>query len=250
MIYKLGDLTIQRREKYSTGDLPICGVSKDGIIPPKQQEADISIYNVLYRNDFIFNPARMELNSIAFNDRYDKAICSSLYEIFYVKSLDLVLPEYLQMVVKTDNFRRFCSFVGSGSVREYCRYANISDYPIELPSIDEQQKLVKYNKIIQDRILLKQKINDNLLDTAQTIIKDSIADECQDSTVGDIIELFDSMRKPMSSLERSGMERIYPYYGAAALMDYVDDYIFDGIFGLLGEDGTVIDDVVGILCDG
>ena len=46
----------------------------------------------------------------------------------------------------------------------------------------------------------------------------------------------------MSSLERSGMERTYPYYGAAALMDYVDDYIFDGIFGLLGEDGTVIDD--------
>ena len=85
-------------------------------------------------------------------------------------------------------------------------------------------------------------LNDNLLDTAQTIIKDSIADECQDSTVGDIIELFDSMRKPMSSLERSGMERIYPYYGAAALMDYVDDYIFDGIFGLLGEDGTVMDD--------
>ena len=90
--------------------------------------------------------------------------------------------------------------------------------------------------------ILPNVVNDNLLDTAQTIIKDSIADECQDSTFGDIIELFDSMRKPMSSLERSGMERIYPYYGAAALMDYVDDYIFDGIFGLLGEDGTVIDD--------
>jgi hsdA (fragment) len=85
-------------------------------------------------------------------------------------------------------------------------------------------------------------LNDNLLDTAQTIIKDSMVENSQDSTVGDIIELFDSMRKPMSSLERSGMERIYPYYGAAALMDYVDDYIFDGIFGLLGEDGTVMDD--------
>ena len=46
----------------------------------------------------------------------------------------------------------------------------------------------------------------------------------------------------MSSLDRSGMERIYPYYGAASLMDYVDNYIFDGIYGLLGEDGTVMDD--------
>lgn len=57
-----------------------------------------------------------------------------------------------------------------------------------------------------------------------------------------LIDLFDSMRKPMSSLDRSGMERLYPYYGAASLMDYVDDYIFDGIYGLLGEDGTVMDE--------
>lgn len=85
-------------------------------------------------------------------------------------------------------------------------------------------------------------INDNLLDTAQSIIKNFLVDNSQDATVGDIIELFDSMRKPMSSKERSGMERIYPYYGAATLMDYVDDYIFNGIFGLLGEDGTVMDD--------
>ena len=37
------------------------------------------------------------------------------------------------------------------------------------------------------------------------------------------------------------MEKIYPYYGAASLMDYVDNYLFDGIYLLLGEDGTVSD---------
>ncbi len=36
-------------------------------------------------------------------------------------------------------------------------------------------------------------------------------------------------------------KKIYPYYGAASLMDYVDDYIFDGKYLLLGEDGTVVD---------
>lgn len=39
------------------------------------------------------------------------------------------------------------------------------------------------------------------------------------------------------------MENIYPYYGAASLMDYVDNYLFDGIYLLLGEDGTVVDDL-------
>ena len=60
---KLGDYITQRREKNTSDDLPICGVCREGLIPPKQQDADISLYNVFYKNDFIFNPARMELNS-------------------------------------------------------------------------------------------------------------------------------------------------------------------------------------------
>ncbi len=78
--YKLGELIKQRREKFDgLEDLPIRGVCADGFIPPKQKDADTSLYNVFYRNDFIFNPARMEINSIAFNCDFEKGICSSLY---------------------------------------------------------------------------------------------------------------------------------------------------------------------------
>ena len=54
------------------------------------------------------------------------------------------------------------------------------------------------------------------------------------------MDFFDSQRVPLSSMQRDGMEKIYPYYGAAKLMDYVDDYLFDGEYLLLGEDGTVV----------
>lgn len=60
-------------------------------------------------------------------------------------------------------------------------------------------------------------------------------------TVKEIIDLHDSKRKPLSGRQRESMEKIYPYYGATSIMDYVDDYIFDGIYLLLGEDGSVID---------
>ena len=60
-------------------------------------------------------------------------------------------------------------------------------------------------------------------------------------TVGEIIELHDSKRVPLSGAQRAKMDKIYPYYGAASLMDYVDNYLFDGIYLLLGEDGTVVD---------
>lgn len=85
-------------------------------------------------------------------------------------------------------------------------------------------------------------LNDNLEATAQAVLQDKINQNGSETTVESILSLYDSMRKPMSSLDRSGMERIYPYYGASSLMDYVDNYIFDGIYGLIGEDGTVMDE--------
>lgn len=60
-------------------------------------------------------------------------------------------------------------------------------------------------------------------------------------TVSEIIELHDSKRIPLSSRERAELAKIYPYYGATSVMDYVDRYLFDGIYLLLGEDGTVVD---------
>lgn len=87
-----------------------------------------------------------------------------------------------------------------------------------------------------------QPVNDNLEVTAQAVLQEKINSNGVETTVDSLIELFDSMRRPMSSLVRSGMARLYPYYGAASLMDYVDDFIFDGIYGLLGEDGTVMDE--------
>ena len=171
---KLGELITQRREKNDGSDLPICGVSKDGLIPPKQKDADTSIYNVFYRDDFIFNPARMELNSIAINDMYDRAICSSLYEVFYVHRTDLLLPHYLELIIRQKWFTRYCKFLGQGSAREYCRFGNISEIEIEFPPIEEQQKIVEYNTAIENRIALKQKINDNLVAVGTASIQKNV----------------------------------------------------------------------------
>lgn len=188
---KLGELITQRREKNDGSDLPICGVSKDGLIPPKQKDADTSIYNVFYRDDFIFNPARMELNSIAINDMYDRAICSSLYEVFYVHRTDLLLPHYLELIIRQKWFTRYCEFLGQGSAREYCRFGNISEIEIEFPPIEEQQKIVEYNTAIENRIALKQKINDNLINTTDTIFFKVFLENKPTATISftDIVQL-------------------------------------------------------------
>ena len=93
-------------------------------------------------------------------------------------------------------------------------------------------------------------LNKNLEQQAQALfnqvfpytLEDKLPHNWVIGTVNDVIELHDSKRIPLSGFQRSKMKKcIYPYYGAASLMDYVDEYIFDGTYLLLGEDGTVVD---------
>ena len=94
----------------------------------------------------------MELNSIALNVFFDKAICSSLYEIFYVTRTDIVLPEYLNMFIKRDEFARKCWFEAIGSARNYFRVANLSEFEIDLPPLPIQQKYVDiYNAMLSNQ---------------------------------------------------------------------------------------------------
>ena len=58
--------------------------------------------------------------------------------------------------------------------------------------------------------------------------------------LGDFVVNFDSKRIPVSKARRVNRPGIFPYYGAAGLMDYIDGCIFDGIYLLIGEDGSVV----------
>jgi type I restriction enzyme S subunit len=57
----------------------------------------------------------------------------------------------------------------------------------------------------------------------------------------EVVSIHDSKRIPLSGQEREKRKGPYPYYGAAALMDAVDGYLFDGVYLLTGEDGSVAD---------
>jgi type I restriction enzyme S subunit len=60
--------------------------------------------------------------------------------------------------------------------------------------------------------------------------------------LSEFIEILDSRRVPLSGKQRAERRGIYPYHGAAGVMDFVDDYLFEGIHVLIGEDGSVVKD--------
>lgn len=138
-----------------------------------------------------------------------------------------------------------------GSVFDTITRETFENISVKLPPLPTQQKIAAILSSLDDKIELNNKINTNLEQQAGALFKNwfvdfepfggKMPDGWKVGTVSEIITLHDSKRIPLSSQQREKMEKKYPYYGATSLMDYVDNYLFDGIFLLLGEDGTVID---------
>ena len=221
-----------------------------------EQKADSLGKANAHRGDVVITH-RGTLGQIVFipqNSKFDRYVISQSQ--FRVKCNEKVLPEYLVYYFHTKlgqhKLLSNASQVGVPALARASTTFQMID--IDIPSVDIQKKIVDVLEAIREKIELNNKINNNLLEQAKALFKNwfidyepfsannTMPETWRMGTVGEIIELHDSKRIPLSGSERDKMEKIYPYYGATSLMDYVDNYLFDGIYLLLGEDGTVVDD--------
>lgn len=61
--------------------------------------------------------------------------------------------------------------------------------------------------------------------------------EWKEYTLSDIAVIYDDKRVPLSKMKRDTRKGKYPYYGASGIIDYIDDYLFEGEYVLISEDG-------------
>ena len=117
--------------------------------------------------------------------------------------------------------------------------------PIVLPPLPEQKAIAAVLSSLDDKIDLLHRENKTLEAMAETLFRQWFIEEAkedwEEGCLGDVINIFDGKRIPLSKMERDKKKTgvLYPYYGAAQIMDYIDDYIFEGEYILFGEDGTV-----------
>lgn len=170
--------------------------------------------------------------------------------LFYtIVNTDIVLPKYLYYVMSLIDLNNY----NEGTTIPSLRTETLNRLEFDIPSLVEQETILSCLNPIDEKIALNNAINNNLEQQAKALYKDwffdftpfstdgNLPDGWRLGTVSDIIQLHDSKRVPLSGAERDKMAKIYPYYGATSLMDYVDNYLFNGIYLLLGEDGTVVD---------
>jgi type I restriction enzyme S subunit len=165
-----------------------------------------------------------------------------------------------------------------GSVYTNVSKRRFSDITVAIPaSISEQRAVAHILSTLDDKIELNRRMIETLEAMARALFKSWFVDfdpvrakvegrdpglpqpladlfpsRLVDSELGDIPEgwavgtvgehmvNFDSKRIPVSGAARARRQGPYPYHGAAGVMDHVDDYLFDGIYLLVGEDGSVV----------
>ena len=204
-------------------------------------------------NSIIYSTVRPnQLHFGIIKEQPDNFLVSTGFVVIDVNN-NAAVPDYVYYILTQEEIIEHLHAIAEQSVSTYpsIKKTDIEKLVVLIPDIDTQKRIVSVLQTIDEKIELNNKINNNLEEQAQAIFKSWFVDfipfggkppkDWSTGTVGDVIILHDSKRVPLSATTRDKMEKLYPYYGATSLMDYVDNYIFDGIYLLLGEDGTVID---------
>lgn len=242
-------------------------LNKDGLMSVDDQNAEKYL---LEANDIVFARTGNSTGRSYFYDGRDGKLVYAGFLIKFSLNPEKVNPKFMRYYTISTVYKNWVNSFSTGSTRGNINAQTYGNMKINLPPRKQQNFLVDILSTLDEKIEINNKINKKLEEMAQTIFKQWFVDfefpnedgepyksnggEMVESelgmipkgwevrVLGDIIELFDSKRIPLSKNEREKREKLYPYYGAASLMDFVDDYIFDDIYILMGEDGTVVDD--------
>ena len=135
--------------------------NKDGFILQTEQfkdrivaSEDTKNYKVVEKDDFAYNPARINVGSIARMKKDTKGIISPMYICF--KCNEKILPEYLEYFFESSKFTYEMNKRLEGSVRMCLSYESMLNIPIELPNKNEQEEISKMLNNLSDKIKLEE----------------------------------------------------------------------------------------------
>ena len=176
---KLKDITYPAGEK-NREDLPLDSYSitnEHGFIPQDERfenggtmrEADKKMYYIVSPHSFAYNPARINIGSIGYQNTDKNVIVSSLYEVF--KTSDDVDDRRLWHWFKSSYFQKLIEQFQEGGVRLYFYYDKLCMGTLSLPSFEEQHKIGKYLDTYDNLITLRQEKINQLTKLKTTFLK-------------------------------------------------------------------------------
>jgi len=145
----VGSLITELKERYKgDADIPVLSVTSESKFVYSEEyfnkrvySKSLNNYKVVHRNNFAYNPSRINIGSIAFMDNYDlgggKGIVSPMYSVFKITS-DKILPYFLWLTIKQDNVFNQIKKLCYGTVRQTFKFSDLQLIKFALPPLDLQ----------------------------------------------------------------------------------------------------------------
>lgn len=175
---KIGDVIVQvSTRNRGDNDYSVLSVNNRlGFIEQSEQfedrtvaSDDTSNYKVVSRNDFAYNPARINVGSIARLTSFENGIVSPMYICFHTKRQ--LLPEYMEYFFDTQYFYNEMQKRLEGSVRLCLSWEGLCNIPIAIPSIEQQQKVGKRIARLAEKNRLEERFLDILKAQKQYLLQ-------------------------------------------------------------------------------
>lgn len=174
-----------------------------GFVPQSEQfegrdmvGEDIKAYKIIHTNDFAYNPARINVGSIAMYTGERPCMISSLYVCF--KTTKEVNNEWLMQLLKTPKMNYYYNVNGEGGVRVYLFYPNFARIRMSIPKIEEQKKIAKLLNLIDERIATQNKIIEDLKKLKCAIIEKVYSEiQGKEYSYGQLFDVVNERNKQM-----------------------------------------------------
>ena len=177
-------------------------------------------------------------------DSDEKIVLSQ--RLFAVRVNQLFYPKYIYFYMTSSFFQAELDGRATGTTVVGLRQPELLKCKIYAPNYQEQKRIADTLWCLEQKINNNEAINNNLYEQMLSIFNNARRTSVWNKhKLSDVLIFFDNLRKPLSSIQREKMAHIYPYYGAASIVDYVEDYLFDGTYILISEDGANVIDSFG-----
>ena len=159
---------------------------------------DKTTYKIVPRGYFAYNPSRINVGSVDWQKNEEKVIVSPLYNVFSVSSE--LKQQYLYYYLKSDFASHYIKELASGSVRDNLKLSILCEFPINIPSVEEQELIISQLDYLKSIIALRknelQKIDELIKARFVELFGDPVTNEKNwpRLTLGNICEIGSSKR--------------------------------------------------------
>lgn len=180
-----------------------------------------------------------EDNKFIYNQRTERLICEKDFDSFFAWYL-----------LNSNKFRKRIVKMAQGGTQIYVNFPSVKKEKICIPKKKEQQKIASFFGAVDEWVEnlrgQKESLEKYKKGMMQKIFSQEIRfkdesgknfTEWEEKKLGEVCDCLDNKRKPLNDSERNKMKGKIPYWGANKVMDYVNDFLFDGTIVLLAEDG-------------